>query len=83
LNAKEAETLLRLMVRAQNKVKGRAIDFARLAVEEVKGGTDRQFKAFTSEIKNYEQGLRKAMAQSLVDAGLIESFSEYDLSQWK
>ena len=59
--------LARIFVRAQNILKGRALDQARACL-----ASDRQFDQFKKTIKDGEFGLRQGFMEALVQAGLTD-----------
>lgn len=78
LTPQESEKLMRVVVRGQTQLMGFCIDQSRASLP-----SERQFKQVQMFIKGREQGIRKVIAQALVEAGLIEPIPEYDLAQMK
>jgi hypothetical protein len=79
LDRDQTLALLRVVCRAQNLLKGSALDGARAALP-----NDRQYTAFRSSLLAKEQGLRVGIQAALIDAGLIaEPLSKSELAGLK
>ena len=77
LNKEETLALTRIFVRAQNLLKGCALDTLRMVAPETP--EDRQFTAMTKAVKDKEQALRKVFMSALVEAGISEELSNEEL----
>lgn len=79
LDKDQTLALARIYVRAQNLLKGEALDQARACLS-----NDRQFEQFKKIIKGKESGLRKGFMDALVAAGLVaEPLTEDELARLK
>ena len=78
LSKEQAEKVLQLHVRAQNKLKGSAFDLMSQALP-----NDRQVDMFKKLVKEQEQGQRRGFAEALVEAGLIEGFDPTELARMR
>lgn len=81
LTKDESVELLKVFVRAQNSLKGCALDLARVAFPET--SDDRQFKQFEKTIKDKESAIRNVFREALVEAGIIEFVDNKELFTMK
>ncbi len=81
LSREESLALVRVFVRAQNSIKGQALDQARMAfpVQE----NDRQFVQFEKSLKDKEGSLRLVFLKAMVEAELIEELTNAEIFEMK
>jgi len=81
LTKEESVALLKVFVRAQNALKGCALDLGRAAFPPTP--EDRQFTQFEKTVKDKESALRNVFRGALVEAGVIEAVSNEELFNMK
>ena len=81
LTKAESTAILRLFIRSQNILKGKALDMARLAFPVSK--EDRQHREFQKTLRGLEATLRRNFIDSLLESGIIEAVPQDELSTYK
>jgi hypothetical protein len=79
LNKEESLALARVFVRAQNSIKGTALDCLRMAMPAVPGESDRQFNQVEKTVKDKESSIRGVFLKAMVDAGVIEELTNEEI----
>jgi len=77
LNRNDGLALLQLFVKAQNNVKGEALDLIKFRIQ------GEQVKIFEKRIKDREQYVRKIFHDALVNGEIIEAVRPEELSRMK